>query len=156
MSRRKQWVVAEMELTSPAFADNTPIPDKYTYKGEGVSPPLTISSVPTGTQSLTLVVEDPDAPNGTFTHWTVWNISATTRMVHENTVPDSGLQGLNDFNKIGYGAPCPPSGTHRYVFKLYALNRELSLEPGAHAYALTASLEGHVLGNAELIGLVSA
>ncbi|MGH7157817.1 MAG: YbhB/YbcL family Raf kinase inhibitor-like protein [Candidatus Saccharimonadales bacterium] len=145
-----------MELTSPAFANNSPIPRKYTCKGEGVSPPLTVNGVPAGTQSLMLVVEDPDAPGGTFTHWTVWNISAATTLVREGSVPDSGLQGLNGFNKIGYGAPCPPSGTHRYFFKLYALNRELALQPGAHAYAVTASLEGHVLARAELVGLVSA
>lgn len=149
-------LVGEMELTSPAFANNTPIPDKYTCKGEGVSPPLTINNIPTGTQSLALVVQDPDAPAGNFTHWLVWNISGTTSVIKENTLPSGATQGLNDFNQTGYGAPCPPSGTHRYFFKLYALNRQMSLDPGARAYALTANLEGHVLAKAELIGLVSA
>lgn len=145
-----------MELSSPAFAANTKIPDKYTCKGEGVSPPLTVSNVPTGTQSLVLVVNDPDSPNGTFTHWLVWDISGTTTVFKENMVPTGAIEGLNDFGKTGYGAPCPNSGTHRYFFKLYALNCQLALEPGAHAYALTAKLEGHVLAKAQLVGLVAA
>lgn len=144
-----------MELTSPAFANNTPIPDKYTCKGEGVSPPLHVNSVPAGTQSLALVVQDPDTPNN-FTHWIIWNISGTSSVIKENNVPAGAIEGLNETGKVGYTPPCPPSGTHRYLFKLYALNRQLSLEPGAHAYALTASLEGHVLAKAELIGLVTA
>ncbi len=152
----KQLLVGEMELSSPAFTDNTEMPDAYTFKGAGVSPPLTISNVPTGTQSLAIVVRDPDAPNGEFTHWTVWNISSTTSVLKENTVPSGALQGLNDDKTIGYFPPSPPSGTHRYFFKLYALNRQLPIEAGAHAYALTASLEGHVLAKAQLIGLVSA
>jgi len=145
-----------MELTSPAFTNNSPIPDKYTCKGEGISPPLNINSIPTGTQSLALVVHDPDAPSGNFAHWLVWNISNTTTALKENTLPSGATQGLNDFNQTGYGAPCPPNGTHRYIFKVYALNRQLSLDPGAHSYALMANLEGHVLAKAELIGLVSA
>lgn len=145
-----------MELNSPAFANNTNIPDVYTCKGAGVSPPLTISGVPTGTQSLALVVVDPDAPGGNFTHWTVWNISAATTVIKENSLPSGALQGMNDAKTLGYTPPCPPSGTHRYFFKLYALNRQLALEQGARAYAAKASLEGHVLAKAELIGLVTA
>lgn len=148
--------VEDMELTSPAFTNNSPIPDTYTCKGAGISPPLHINGVPSGTQSLALVVQDPDAPSGIFTHWLVWNISGTTSVIKENTLPSGALQGLNDFKQTGYGAPCPPTGTHRYVFKLYALNRQLSLDPGARAYALIANLEGHVLAKAELIGVVSA
>ena len=156
MPRCKLFLVGEMELSSPAFANNTEIPDAYTCKGPGISPPLNISGVPAGTQSLALVVRDPDAPNGDFTHWTVWNISSTTTVIKENTLPAGAIQGLNDTKQIGYTPPCPPSGTHRYFFKLYALNRQLPLEAGAHAYALTASLEGHVLAKAQLVGLVSA
>jgi Raf kinase inhibitor-like YbhB/YbcL family protein len=144
-----------MELTSPVFADNTPLPDTYTCKGAGISPPLNISGIPDGTQSLALVVHDPDAPSGDFTHWIVWNISATTTVIKENAIPSGAIQGLNDFKKTGYGAPCPPSGTHHYVFEVYALNRQLSLEPGAHAYALTAMLEQHTVAKAQLTGLVS-
>lgn len=145
-----------MELSSPAFADGAPIPAQYTCHGAGVSPPLNISGIPPTAQSLALVVTDPDAPSGEFTHWTVWNISATTTVIKENSVPSAAIQGLNDFKKPGYGAPCPPSGTHRYFFTLYALNKELNLEEGAHAYALTANLEGHVLAKAQLTGTVSA
>lgn len=145
-----------MELTSPAFTDNGPIPDTYTCLGAGVSPPLNISGVPAGTQSLVLVVRDHDAPDGTFTHWTIWNISGTTTVIKENSVPDGSTQGLNDFKQIGYGAPCPPSGTHQYIFSLYALNRQLSLEPGSRLYAIMANIEGHVLAKAQLVGAVSA
>ncbi len=145
-----------MELTSPAFDNNTPIPNNYTCKGAGISPPLNIQGVPDGAQSLALIVQDPDAPNGTFTHWTVWNISATTTVIKEGAIPMGATQGMNDLKQLGYSAPCPPSGNHRYVFKLYALNRELTLESGSHVYGLMASLEGHVLGKAELVGLVSA
>jgi Raf kinase inhibitor-like YbhB/YbcL family protein len=145
-----------MELSSPAFQNEGQIPDAYTCHGAGISPPLNISNIPPTTQSLALVVTDPDAPSGEFTHWIVWNISGTTTVIKENTLPAGAMQGLNDFKKQGYGAPCPPSGTHRYIFKLYALNKQLSLEEGAHAYALTANLEGHVLAKAELIGVCSA
>jgi Raf kinase inhibitor-like YbhB/YbcL family protein len=145
-----------MELTSPAFADNAPIPDAYTCRGAGISPPLNIGGNHDGAQSFALVVHDPEAPAGDFIHWIVWNISATTTVIKENTVPTGAIQGLNDFKKIGYGAPCPPSGTHHYVFELYALNRQLSLEPGAHAYALLAQLKEHTVMKAQLTGTVKA
>lgn len=145
-----------MELSSPAFANNTEMPATYTCKGVGASPPLTISGIPTGTQSLVLIVNDPDAPSGNFTHWAVWNISSTTTVIKENSLPAGALQGQNDAKSVGYTPPCPPSGTHRYFFKLYALNRQLTLDAGAHAYALTANLEGHVLAKAQLIGLATA
>ncbi len=159
MSKREtpQYKLADiMELSSPAFANNTEIPAQYTCKGLGVSPPLNFNNVPTGTQSLVLLVVDPDAPNGNFTHWAVWNISGTTTRFNENTVPAGAIQGQNDAQTVGYTPPCPPSGTHRYFFKLYALNRQLTLDAGAHAYALTANLEGHVLAKAQLVGLVTA
>lgn len=145
-----------MQLTSPAFTNDQPIPDAYTAKGQGMSPPLHIESVPPGTQSLALIVTDPDAPGGDFTHWTMWNISSTTAIIPEGRIPSGVSEGLNDFNTPGYGAPKPPSGTHRYEFKLYALNTELNVQPGCHPYAFTASLEGHVLAKAKLIGTVTA
>ncbi|HZM64129.1 MAG TPA: YbhB/YbcL family Raf kinase inhibitor-like protein [Candidatus Saccharimonadales bacterium] len=149
-------LVGAMELNSPAFANNTAIPDAYTCKGAGISPPLTISGIPTGTQSLALVVIDPDAPTGEYTHWSLWNISGTTSVLKENSVPTGAIQGQNSANSTGYTPPCPPAGTHRYFFKVYALNRQLTLEEGARPYAFQASLEGHVLAKAELIGLVTA
>lgn len=145
-----------MQLTSPAFEHNQPIPDKYTCRGEGVNPPLMISGVPAGAQCLALYVHDPDAPGKDFTHWTVWNISATATTILENHAPSGAAQGLNDFGKPGWGPPCPPSGTHRYIFELYALNRQLSLQSGAHSFAFTALLAEHSLAKAELIGTVTA
>jgi|SRR5688572_11096003 Raf kinase inhibitor-like YbhB/YbcL family protein len=145
-----------MELSSPAFQNEGQIPDTYTCHGQGISPPLNINNIPPTTQSLVLVVTDPDAPSGEFTHWTVWNMSGTTSVIKENSIPSGATQGLNDFKKMGYGAPCPPTGTHRYFFTLYALNTQLSLEEGAHAYALTANLEGHVVAKAQLIGTCAA
>lgn len=145
-----------MELTSPAFKDGNPLPDAYTFRGAGMSPPLNINGVPQGAQSLVLIMHDPDAPSGDFTHWTVWNISATTTVIKEGMVPTGAIQGLNDANTVGYTPPAPPSGTHRYIFEVYALNRELNLEAGAHAYALTALLQEHTLGSAQLIGTCSA
>lgn len=145
-----------MELTSPAFSNGSPIPTAYTAKGHGISPPLYISNVPPGARSLALIVYDPDAPKGNFTHWILWNISATTTVIKEGTVPTAAAQGINDAGTIGYTPPSPPSGTHRYFFTLYALNRELALAPGAHLYAVTANLEGHILATAELVGTASA
>lgn len=145
-----------MQLTSPAFAGGKSIPAQYTCKGKGVSPPLLISDTPPSTQSLALYFHDPDAPGSDFTHWTVWNISATTTTIPEGRTPTGATEGANDFGKPGYGAPCPPSNTHRYIFELYALNCQLSLQAGAHAYALTALLKDHTIDKAELIGTVSA
>lgn len=145
-----------MQLSSPAFTDNDTIPPQYTCKGKGLSPPLFISDVPHGAQSLVLYVHDPDAPGGDFTHWTVWNISATTTTIPEGRTPSGATEGLNDFGKPGYGGPCPPGGTHRYIFELYSLNCQLNLQAGAHAYALTPQLKDHTLAQATLTGTVSA
>jgi Raf kinase inhibitor-like YbhB/YbcL family protein len=144
-----------MQLTSDLFAHQSPIPDDYTCKGKDLSPSLRIADPPAGTKSLVLVLHDPDAPKGDFLHWTVWNIPPTTFLVKENSVPDSATQGMNDFGKVGYGGPCPPSGTHRYVFELYALNTLLDLPAGASAADLQAAMESHVLEKAGLTGLVS-
>jgi len=145
-----------MDLASPAFSQDQPIPAYHTNKGEGVSPPLTISNVPPGTASLALVMHDPDAPHGDFLHWTVWNISATTGVIPENKVPTGAVQGTNDYGKIGYGQPAPPSDTHHYIFDLYALNIELDLPAGASLKQLQDAMEGHVVTQAKLVGTVSA
>jgi Raf kinase inhibitor-like YbhB/YbcL family protein len=145
-----------MELSSPAFGANQPIPDAYTARGTAFSPPLAISNIPAGTQSLLLIVHDPDAPGGDFTHWTLWNISATATLLPENHTPSGSIQGLNDFGNIGYGAPAPPSGTHHYVFDLYALNTQLSLPAGASRTELEQSMEGHTIAQTQLIGIVNA
>ena len=108
-----------MKITSSAFQEGANIPSKFTCDARDTSPPLQIAGVPTGAKSLALIVDDPDAPGGLFTHWIVWNISAQTNAVTEGNTPE-GVHGTNDFGKSGYGGPCPPSGTHRYYFKIFA------------------------------------
>ena len=129
-----------------------PIPSRYTCDGENVNPPLMIENLPPGTVSMALIVDDPDAPGGTWVHWVVWNIGPETREIPESTVPPNALQGMNDFHQHAYGGPCPPSGRHCYFFKLYALDVKLKLGTGALKAALEAALQGHVLAKAELIG----
>jgi len=143
-----------MELCSSAFDQGAMIPSRYTCDGADVSPPLTISDVPEGTVSLALVMDDPDAPGGTFDHWLVWNIPAGTTRIPEGAEPE-GVQGRTGFGRLGYGGPCPPSGTHRYRFKLYALDRTLDLPEGSGKSALESAMEGHVLAEALLEGRYS-
>ncbi|OGC81857.1 MAG: hypothetical protein A2788_01285 [Candidatus Abawacabacteria bacterium RIFCSPHIGHO2_01_FULL_46_8] len=143
----------KMQLTSPAFAHNANIPAQYTCDGYDVNPTLDIADVPDGTQSLALIMDDPDAPRGTWVHWLVWNIDPSTTKLAENTVPAKAVEGMTSFGKPGYGGPCPPSGTHRYFFKLYALDTTLDLHFSADKAALEAAMNGHVLTQAELIGL---
>lgn len=142
-----------MRLVSKVFQNNGPIPAKYTCDGENVNPPLLISDVPEEAKSLVLIVDDPDAPNGVWTHWLVWNINTGLHEIKENEIPDEGVEGTTSFNKVGYGAPCPPHGSHRYFFKLYALNEFLALKPGAHKKDLENAMRGKVLDYAELIGV---
>src|SRR5919198_5718311 len=145
---------ARMKVTSSAFQEGGNIPSKFTCDGSDTSPPLQIAEVPSGAKSLALVVDDPDAPSGLFTHWMVWNISPQTGTVGEGSVP-KGVQGTNDFGKSGYGGPCPPSGTHRYYFKIFALDRELDLPFGARRGQLDAAMKGHVVAQGELMGRYS-
>ena len=144
-----------MKLESSVFENNGNIPSKYTCDGENVNPPLEISEVPENTKSLVLIVDDPDAPMGTWVHWTVWNISPKTTEISENSVPEGAVEGITDFGKPGYGGPCPPSGTHRYFFKLYALDTTLDLGSSAKAKDIEKAMEGHILDKAELVGLYS-
>jgi len=145
--------MSELSIASKAFLPGGMIPSKYTCDGADVSPPLLIGNVPEKTRSLALIVDDPDAPVGTWVHWVVWNIEAGTREIPENSVPPGALQGTNDFRKREYGGPCPPSGTHRYFFKLYALDAPLSAQAGATKARIEEAMKGHVLAQAELIGL---
>src|SRR5438105_3192169 len=121
---------ATLTIGSPAFEPNGMIPAKYTCQGENVNPGITIENIPSGTKSLALIVDDPDAPNGVFTHWVVWNIRPVEMLI-ENTVP--GEEGRNSFGKTRYQGPCPPSGTHRYFFKVYALDTLLDIPASASA-----------------------
>ncbi len=142
-----------MKLNSSAFENNQLIPAKYTCDGEDISPPLEISGVPEGSQSLVLIVDDPDAPMGTWDHWIVWNINPSTSSIEENSVPEEAIEGMNSFGKQPYGGPCPPSGTHHYHFKLYALDTKLELDSSSEKKDVEKAMENHILDRAELIGL---
>lgn len=146
------FAASEISLSSPAFRAGEKIPDKYTCKGANVSPPLQFPGVPGEARSLVLIVEDPDAPNGLFTHCLVWNIEPTTRQIAERTFPAGAVSGSNDFGKIGYGGPCPPSGTHRYFFRIFALDQKLELKSGAKRTELDKAMAGHILARGELMG----
>ena len=139
-----------MKLSSKAFGNHQRIPKKYTGEGEDVSPPLAFEDVPEGTQSLVLIVDDPDAPMGMWVHWVVFNIPVISE-IKENSVP--GEQAMNDFGRKDYGGPCPPSGTHRYFFKIYALDSTLSAATIKDKVSLENAMQDHILEKAELIGL---
>lgn len=146
------------ELTSSAFGSKESIPDRYTCEGPDVSPPLAWSGVPEGAKGFALVFEDPDAPGGTFTHWLLYNIPADRHELPEGVENDPSLpwgaaQGRNDFGNVGYGGPCPPMGsTHRFFFRLYALDEALNLPPGASRHQLLSEVEDHALARAGLMG----
>jgi Raf kinase inhibitor-like YbhB/YbcL family protein len=142
---------ATMKITSSAFHEGANIPSKFTCDGSDTSPPLQIAGVPSGAKSLVLIVDDPDAPGGLFTHWLVWNIPPQTGSIAEGSAPQ-GVQGANDFGKSGYRGPCPPPGTHRYSFKIFALDRELELRSGAKRSQVDAAMKGHVIAQGELVG----
>jgi Raf kinase inhibitor-like YbhB/YbcL family protein len=147
----------DIKITSTAFAEASMIPKRYTCDGEDVSPPLAWTGVPEATRSLALICDDPDAPMGTWVHWVLFNIPAEVKGLPTNVPPkkviESGAKhGLNDFRKFGYGGPCPPGGTHRYYFKLYALDTELELEPGITKAQLLKAMEGHALAQGQLMG----
>lgn len=147
----------DIKITSPVFEDGGLIPAKYTCDGQDISPPLQWEQVPQGTKSIALICDDPDAPIGTFVHWVLFNLPTETKELSENipadrTLPNGARQGTNDFGKIGYGGPCPPSGTHRYFFKIYALDAKLDLAAGASKQELLKAMEGHILGQGQIIG----
>ncbi|MGD0230200.1 MAG: YbhB/YbcL family Raf kinase inhibitor-like protein [Syntrophorhabdales bacterium] len=141
-----------MRISSPAFTENSKIPKQYTCDGQDVSPPLTITGVPEGVASLALIVDDPDAPVGTWVHWVVWGINPATREIKEGSLPKGAVQGINSFRKNDYGGPCPPSGSHRYFFKLYALDKAVILDPHATKADLERTMKGHIVAQAETMG----
>ena len=143
-----------MEIASSAFKDGGDIPSKFSCDGANTSPPLQISDVPAAAKALALIVDDPDAPSGLFTHWIIWNLSPQTSTISEGSAP-GGVHGTNDFGKSGYGGPCPPSGTHRYYFRVFALDRKLDLANGAKRSQLDAAMKGHVTAQGELMGRYS-
>ena len=150
-------VLMKFEITSPAFVNGAPIPPKYSCKGSDITPALAWTEPPGGTQSFALIMDDPDAPRGTWVHWVIFNIPASARGLQEATptdpqLGDGSIQGITSARTNGYHGPCPPSGTHRYFFKLYALDTTLSLSTNADRAKLLAAMEGHILANAEVMG----
>jgi Raf kinase inhibitor-like YbhB/YbcL family protein len=146
-----------MKLASSAFTEGQAIPRQYTCDGINISPPLEWTGIPKSAKTLAIVADDPDAPAGTWAHWVIYNLPADTMGMIENVpameeIKGGGLQGKNDFEKIGYGGPCPPSGTHRYFFKIYALDSELPLKAGATKADVEKAMSGHVLAQAQLMG----
>jgi len=142
-----------MKITSSAFENNGYIPKKYTCQGEDVNPPLDFADIPKEAKSLVLIVDDPDAPMGTWTHWTIWNMEPDLRKIEENSIPENSVSGMNSSGKNGYQGPCPPSGTHRYFFKIYALDGNISLKSSASKADVEKAISGHIVDYGELVGL---
>jgi Raf kinase inhibitor-like YbhB/YbcL family protein len=156
-SKEEEAEKMTIKVTSPAFEEGGMIPSKYTVDSQNVSPPLKWEGVPDGTKSIALISDDPDAPVGTWVHWVMWNIPPGARELTENVPPDEDLldgsmQGITDFGRPGYGGPAPPSGTHRYYFKIYALDIKLNLPNGSTKTDLLKAMEGHILAEGQLMG----
>jgi len=150
----------EIKLTSTAFKQGQPIPRPYTCDGVNISPPLEWGGLPQSAKTLAIICDDPDAPAGTWVHWVLYNLPANKIGMIENTpatekLAGGGMQGTNDFKKIGYGGPCPPTGTHRYFLRIYALDSELPLQPGATKAELLKAMEGHIVAQGQLMGRYS-
>jgi hypothetical protein len=153
IAEEEEAAVENMKIESTAFGNDEMIPVNYTCDGEDINPPLTISGVPVDAQSLVLIVDDPDAPAGTWLHWAVWNIGPATTEIPENSVPVGAVEGETDFGTPGYRGPCPPSGIHHYFFKLYALDTTLELGVSATVQDIEEAMDDHILESAELVGL---
>jgi Raf kinase inhibitor-like YbhB/YbcL family protein len=141
-----------MQLTSSAFTESQSIPRQFTCQGDDRSPDLAWTGAPAGVQSYALIMDDPDAPGRTWVHWVVYDLPADLTGLSEGVGPDVGTQGTNSWSRTGYGGPCPPSGTHRYFFKLYALDTTLDLDAGASKNEVLDSMSGHILAEAQLMG----
>jgi len=149
-----------MKISIPVLGEDAFFPVKYTCDGENISPPIEWEGIPEGAEFLVLICDDPDAPGGTWVHWIVFNIPADINGLPENVLPErelksNALQGMNDFKKIGYGGPCPPSGEHRYFFKLYALDDRINLPSGAYKNQIFIAMEDHVLAQCNIMGKYS-
>jgi Raf kinase inhibitor-like YbhB/YbcL family protein len=139
-------------ISAPAFGTGKPMPTRCAFSDANVSPELRLANVPIRARSLVLIVDDPDAPSGLWTHWLVWNLSSATTVIPEGKLPPEAVEGKNSFGNVQYDGPAPPSGTHRYFFHLYALDTKLTLPAGSDRDALKAVMEGHVVGKAETFG----
>jgi Raf kinase inhibitor-like YbhB/YbcL family protein len=144
------------QLTSPAFADGDTIPEIYTCKGRNISPPLRIQGVPAGTDNLALIMHDPDAPRGDYIHWVLWGINPDISEIGEYEVPNGAFHGTTSAGNTVYTGPCPPSGTHHYLFDLYALDAQLDLTEGAHGDEVIDAVKEHLIAKTTLTGIVSA
>ena len=142
-----------LKISSPVFENNGNIPAKYTCTGKDVNPPLLIENVPPKAKSLAIIVDDPDAPGGTWVHWVLWNIGPGTGEINEGSIPAGAMQGWNDFRVHEYRGPCPPSGTHRYFFKAYALDAVLNLSRNSTKSDVEKAMKGHIIEQAQIIGL---
>jgi len=145
-----------MKISSPAFTAGGTLPPRFAREEGNISPPFTLADVPTEAASIALIMEDPDAPRGTFTHWLIWNIPTNVSELTEDNLPPNAVEGKNDFGDNGYGGPRPPSGTHRYYFHAYALDCQIDLPAGASRQDLEQAMEKHVLENASIMGRFSA
>jgi len=139
-------------IKSKAFTNNGSIPEKYTCDGDDMSPPLSWTGVPVGTKSIVIIVDDPDADEKTWVHWVIYDLSPSVNSLQENALNINGKQGITDFGKTGYNGPCPPSGTHRYFFKIYALDVLLNLPSGKTKQYIEEAMKGHILAQSELVG----
>lgn len=153
----EEEVTMTIELTSPAFVEGSAIPAKYSCDGDDISPGLEWRNLPAGTESLALIMDDPDAPVGVWDHWVLYDLPAGSAGLPENVLATGdeqggGTMGSNSWGRSGYGGPCPPGGTHRYFFKLYALDTALGLEPGASKDEVLKAMEGHILDQGQLMG----
>ena len=143
---------ANMNLTSPDFGEGGNIPERFTCDGKDISPTLKIDGIPKEAKSLVLIVDDPDAPGGNFTHWLIWNIVPDLTEIVANQLPAHAVQGVNDFGKSKYNGPCPPAGVHRYYFRLYALDTTLTLPQASRRKAVDSAMKGHIVADATLMG----
>ena len=150
--------MSNLVLESSAFKNNEKIPKKYGYKNTNINPPLTIKGIPQDTESLVLIMDDPDAMDAVgkvWVHWMIWNIASTTTEIKENSIPIGSIQGKTDFEQIGYGGPAPPDKEHTYIFKLYALDTKLNLKEGSSKKDVEKSIQDHILAEAKLTGRYS-
>jgi len=143
----------DLKISSPVFESNGYIPKRYTCDGKNDNPPLEIENIPRNAKSLALILDDRDAPRGTFVHWILWNIDPKIREIKEDSVPEGAIEGMNDFKKRHYGGPCPPRGTHRYYFKIYALDIRLTLDSHSKKADLEKAMKGHVIAHAQMMGM---
>lgn len=153
----RKSAAARIQVTSSAFEEGGMIPQQYTCDGENLSPPLSWESLQEETKSVALIVDDLDAPSGTFAHWVLYDLPANVQELPagvsgDETLPNGARQGANDFGDIGYGGPCPPRGTHRYVFKVYALDAQVDLAPDQTKAQLLRAMEGHILAQGQIMG----